>query len=176
MNRRRRFSATVLACATLAALSCSDPVAPTVAASVESPPAALLDDLLRGTGLLSCTPLPAQSVTQVVGPGGGTIHVGPHRLIVPEGALESDVAITASIVSEPVNRVQFQPDGLQFSVPARLKMSYANCNAISWLLPKRIAHVSSVLEILEYLLTLDNPFTQTVTARLDHFSDYAVAW
>ena len=55
-------------------------------------------------------------------------------------------------------------------------MSYANCNLLGRLLPKRVAYVSDALNILSYLLSLDNVFAKQVTGRVDHFSNYAVAW
>jgi hypothetical protein len=55
-------------------------------------------------------------------------------------------------------------------------MSYANCNLLGLLLPKRIAYTTSGLQILEYLLSFDNLFAKKVTGRVNHFSDYAIAW
>ena len=55
-------------------------------------------------------------------------------------------------------------------------MSYANCNLLGSLLPKRIAYTNNLLEILEYLISLDNIFLKKVTGKLDHFSGYAIAW
>jgi len=108
------------------------------------------------TGLLACAPLPADSVTQVVGPDGGTINIGPHSFTVPAGALDSAVVITAVSPSGLVNRVVFQPAGLHFRHAAQLTMSYAN--------------------ILYFLPSLGRTQSQTVTASVRHFSDYAVAW
>ena len=176
MNRLRHYLFTFIAVASLAALSCADPTDPAVSSGPVDPAAGLFDDLLRPTGLLACTSLAADSVTQVIGPGGGAIAIGPHDFFVPPGALDSAVAITARIQSEPVNRVIFEPDGLQFARSTYLTMSYSNCTLLYRLLPKRIAHVSSGLDILSFLPSLDNIFTQRVTGRLDHFSDYAVAW
>jgi len=75
-----------------------------------------------------------------------------------------------------VNAVKFQPEGLQFKVPAALSMSYANCSLLGKLLPKRIAYTTDNLQILYYLLSLDNLFTKYVTGQVNHFSDYAIAW
>lgn len=102
--------------------------------------------------------------------------VGAHRLVVPAGALDSVVLITAVAPSDTVNRVQFQPDGLVFHQAALLSMSYANCNLLGSLLPKRIAYVNDALDILYHLLSVDHLLTQTVTGRVDHFSEYAIAW
>jgi len=75
-----------------------------------------------------------------------------------------------------VNAVQFKPAGLQFNKPAYLSMSYANCNLLGKLLPKHIAYVDDNLNILYYLLSLDNLFAKRVTGQVNHFSEYAMAW
>ena len=75
-----------------------------------------------------------------------------------------------------VNLVRFQPEGLQFRQTAYLTMSYANCSLLGKLLPKRIAYTTDALDILEYLLSLDNLFGKRVTGQVHHFSDYVVAW
>jgi len=173
MQRTRILLAAVLGCGVFLSASCTD----RTPLGVPAPPpqASLLD--LDLSGLLSCTPLPYDSVTETIGPAGGVIQVGPHRLIVPWGALTEPVAITAVAPSDTVNRVQFQPQGLQFERSAYLTMSYANCNLLGQLVPKRIAYTTDdLLTILEYLLSFDNLWTQRVTGRLDHFSTYAVAW
>src|SRR5690349_6927513 len=46
----------------------------------------LIGDLGTLPGLLSCTPLDYDSTTQMVGPWGGLIRVGPHLLLIPPGA------------------------------------------------------------------------------------------
>ena len=86
------------------------------------------------------------------------------------------MAITAVAPSDVVNRVVFQPSGLAFQLPATLTMSYANCGGLGGWLPKQIAYVDDLLNIRYFLLSLDNFQSQTVTARVRHFSEYAVAW
>jgi hypothetical protein len=140
------------------------------------PESSLIGTLLRPTGLLSCSPLPYASTTATVGPSGGIITVGPHELRIPPGALAEPVTITAEAPSGTVNLVRFQPEGLEFRSAARLTMSYANCNTLGLLIPKRIAYTTDALVILEYLLSLDNLWAQKVTGRLEHFSSYAIAW
>jgi hypothetical protein len=155
--------------------SCSDssPVAPPPAPAVVSPD--LLGTLNQTINtLLPCTPLNAATASKTIGPAGGTINVGPHKLVIPAGALSSPVMITATIKSEKVNRVHFEPDGLQFAKPATLTMSYANCSVVSALTLHRIVYVSPNLKIIQSLLSLDNLLNRTVSANLAHFSDYAV--
>jgi hypothetical protein len=40
----------------------------------------------------------------------------------------------------------------------------------------RIAHITDSLQIIAYLESVQDPASQKVTGRLDHFSDYAIAW
>jgi hypothetical protein len=177
MTAKRRLLLALLAGTTVVLLGCRDS-----GPLLEGPPptrapqTSLLDPLVQPTGLLYCSPLPYDSVTQTIGPDGGTIVVGTHSLSIPAGALDSAITITAVAPSDTVNRVVFQPSGLVFQQPASLRMSYANCNLLGWTLPKQIAYVDDVLGILYYLLSVDNPVSQTVTGRLDHFSEYAIAW
>jgi hypothetical protein len=127
--------------------------------------------------LLKCSDLPFDSETRTIGPAGGTITAGPHTLVIPAGALDRATEITMTAPSgRGVNQVHFEPEGLQFQRSAALTMSYANCNVLGKLLPKRIAYTSSALDIVSYLLSVDNLWTKRVTGRLDHFSDYVVAW
>ena len=126
--------------------------------------------------VVRCTPSAYDSVTQTVGPGGGTIHVGATTLSVPAGALDTAVSITAVAPSDTVSHVRFEPQGLTFLQPASLTMSYANCNTTQSTAPRRIAYTTEALQILEYLPSVDDVSTQTVTGELHHFSDYAIAW
>ena len=161
----------VSGCSDRGLMSAPESAAPAV------PQASLIGDLLGATGLVQCSNLPYASATQTIGSAGGTIRVGPHTLTVPAGALSSPVAITGALVTgRGVNAVQFQPEGLKFERSASLTLSYANCNLLGRLLPKRIAYVGDGLSILSYLLSIDNLFAKQVTGRVDHFSNYAVAW
>ena len=133
---------------------------------------------LLGSGitLLSCPDQPAAQAEAAIGPEGGTLQVGPHRLVVPPGALDSTVVISGVAVADSVVSVQFAPEGLTFSVPARLTLSYAACPLIPSLLPKRVVYTTDVLELLQLLLSSDDLLHRQVSADLDHFSRYAVAW
>jgi hypothetical protein len=157
---------------------CSDRALISAPETAPPPPeASLIGGLLGATGLLQCSSLPYASATQTIGSAGGTIRVGPHTLTVPAGALLSPVVITGSLVTgRGVNAVRFQPEGLKFQRSAYLTMSYANCNLLGRLLPKRVAYVGDALNILSYLLSIDNVLATKVTGRVDHFSNYAVAW
>ena len=159
-------------------LSCGDVSPLGVNARAPTPRGDLVDSLVQtaqqSTGLLKCSPLATDSVTQTIGPAGGTLQVGAYTLSVPPGALSDSVSIAAVAPSDSVNRVAFQPQGLTFQQPASLTMSYANCSTLD--AAKQIAYMSDAGAILAYLPSVDNASAQLVTGQLSHFSDYAIAW
>jgi hypothetical protein len=171
MKAKRFVPVALFGAALFAASSCGDQ-APT-----EPRPDAFLFGLLSPKlSLVTCTPLPYDSVTQTVGPAGGTIRVGAYSLVIPDSALDSAVTITAVAPSDTVNAVRFQPQGLHFNQKALLTMSYANCGIVGWLLPQHIAYTSDSLQILDVLPSVPNVLSQTVTGSIRHFSEYALAW
>jgi hypothetical protein len=182
MIGRRLFTSLLLVLSLVGLSSCGTdgPTAP----DVSEQPSLLLGSGggLLGTGighaLLTCTPLPSASTVQTVGPAGGTLLVGPHRLVIPAGALAAPVQITAEAPSDSVNSVRLLPHGLTFAAgkPARLTLSYANCPLLGQLLPKRIVYTSDLLHILEWLISVDELLARRVSANLGHFSRYAIAW
>jgi len=176
MTSTRLWPALLLGAASALSLGCADRSALGVAPRAPPPRGDLIGGLVAPTGLLTCQPLPYDSTTQTVGPDGGTIQIGAHALVIPAGALASPTMITAVAPSGPVNAVRFQPEGLQFAGTAYLTLSYANCDLLGSLAPKRIAYTTDALGILEYLLSADNLFAQQVTGELHHFSEYAIAW
>ncbi len=174
--KARRLIASVLLLAV--ALACTDrtPTAP-VAPAVPAPQASLIGALLGATGLLKCSNLPYASDTETIGPLGGVLRAGPHTLLIPPGALPNPTRITMTAPTGlGVNAVKFQPEGLRFITPAALTMSYANCSLLGKILPKRIAYTDDNLNIISYLLSLDNLLSKNVTGKVNHFSDYVVAW
>lgn len=181
----RRTTALLLAMVLTVGVSCtsddalapSEPMAPVSLAPAEDDSAQLLGGLttlLKNLRLLSCSTQPYVSVTQVVGPGGGTLVVGTHRLVIPAGALSRNYTIRAEQVPHRVNSVRFSPEGLRFAKPAKLTMSYGNCSSL--LILKKIVYTDELLRILELIPSLDNLKSKTVTGDIRHFSRYAVAW
>ena len=130
--------------------------------------------VLKITDLLTCKEQKYVAVTQTIGPRGGTITVGEHVLVIPQGALSKKTRITAEQMRGSANSVRFSPEGLQFERPAALTMSYKNCLLV--LLPKKIVYTTEKFEILEVLRSLDLFQRRTVTAPLDHFSRYVIAY
>ena len=124
--------------------------------------------------LLTCKTQPYVVAEKVIGPRGGSLRIGSHRLEIPRGALASKVRITGEQVSGSVNSVRLSPEGLHFAKPARLTLSYDNCASVRLL--KRVAYTSELLRILEVPPSEDYPKYDYVTGAIDHFSRYAVAY
>ncbi len=140
----------------------------------------------EGDSLVSCRPLPYESVTQTIGPEGGVLEVRRNWLVVPRGALTDPVSITAVAPSDTLALVRFQPEGLRFQKTAFLVVAYDNCRVKRGVTP-RIAHVTDALDVIEFLPAVaaspDDPRFkkvhkghQRVVGKLQHFSNYAVAW
>jgi hypothetical protein len=181
--KRIPFLPALIVAAALGLASCSGEDGPTGIGSDVTPSPLLgsgggLLGTSLGSGLLACDPLPYASASQQIGPEGGTLVIGPHALIVPAGALAAPVVITGEAPVGTVNSVQLYPEGLRFASgkPARLTLSYANCPLAGRLLPKRIAYTTDLLQILTYVLSVDDLLHAKVTGSLEHFSRYAVAW
>ena len=162
--RRPKFLNTILG--VVIAAGCSSQQTPPMSPSLVG---------LNVLNILTCAPLPAVSSSAVIGAAGGTLKVGPHRLVIPAGALSSEVLISATIPSEKNNSVVFQPEGLRFAKAGSLTMSYANC-LLPPLLGLGIVYTDDGLNILELLPSSMNLWNQTVTGKLSHFSRYAVAY
>jgi hypothetical protein len=126
------------------------------------------------TDLLVCSSQPYAVASQQIGPRGGVLRVGRHTLQIPGNAVSGSVVITAEQIPGKTNSVRFSPEGLQFEKPAVLTMSYENCAVV--LLQKKIVYTTEEMEILEVLRSFDLFRSKVVSAPIDHFSRYAVAW
>lgn len=171
----RLLAIVVLGTTTLSSCSTLDaptaPASPAETAQVRTP---VLGSLLKG--LLVCNLQPYARTVTTVGSAGGTIRVGKHTLVIPRGALTRSVTITAEAPADFVASVRFSPEGLQFSRSAALTLDYSSCPLGRLRLLKRVAYTTERLEILSFLLSRDNLLLMKVSADLEHFSRYAVAW
>jgi hypothetical protein len=125
--------------------------------------------------LLRCEPQDYQADAAIIGPNGGTLHVGAHQLVIPKGALDHEELITAEAPTSSLVDVQFQPEGLQFLQPAHLTLSYKGC--VRPLIPELlVAYLGQGNRILELLPSSDRKLDDEVEADVEHFSRYAIAW
>ena len=190
MKLVRLTSAALLVVAVVAAFACGNQgpvgVNPGIPAFGNASPKLLTSTT---SGLLYC-PQTYDSVTQVIGPAGGLIVVGPHFLWIDSLVLQDTVSITAVAPADTVRWVRFGPNGLSFPANSKdgyqtgavLYTSYKDCGAIPTL-TYRIAQVDSLLNVMAYLESVSqgkrnvwSHAAQFVYAWLPHFSNYAVAY
>jgi hypothetical protein len=179
MKWTSKFSALLLGFVVLAAgVSCTseESLSPSTIQPSESLVGTLSNplDALKNLHLLSCSTQPYAVTTKVVGPQGGVIEVGTHRLVIPANALSKSVTIKAEQVPGQTNSVRFSPEGLQFARPASLELSYRNCSPL--MLLKRVVYTDERLKILNLIPSLDLLNLSSVRGSIQHFSRYAVAW
>ena len=171
LYRRAVFAAVSL----IAALACSvaDPIAP---ASVFSPDAASPDRTAQlHPTLVPCSATHALAASAVVGPQGGVLRFGASRLVVPAGALRSNVRITATPRGGPGGTIDFRPEGLRFQRPVTLVLSAASCSIPTAGVPE-IVYVGVHGRILETIgATYDRRWNEVV-GPIVHFSGYAIAF
>lgn len=149
-------------------LGCGDAAAPT------SPKPAPQPAPQPDASLIVCTLQPEQRSSATIGPNGGTLSFGPHSLVIPKGALRAPTRITADAVRGYHARVEFSPSGLQFDVPATVTLSYAKC-AVSKA-PVQVVYMQSDTTVTETEPSHDDRDERSVSARIKHFSSYAVAY
>jgi hypothetical protein len=124
--------------------------------------------------LLVCEAQQYAVAEKTVGPDGGSLTIGRHKLEIPRGALASNVRIIGEQVKGSVNSVRFSPEGLHFAKPVRLILDYRNCASVGLL--KRVVYTDEQLKILDVPPSVDYPEYDYVTGTIDHFSRYAVAY
>ena len=169
MRRPRLFVNTILGIV-IGAGACSQP------STGVTDPAGPSFNLAAGTPVLaSCQALPAAFSSATLGPQGGSIDIGPHRLTFAKGALQGTVTITAEIVAGSVNAVRFGPEGLTFGDGARLTLSFSNCPGLT-IKKLGLVYADDLLNPLEVLTSKADPKNRTISAALHHFSIYAVAY
>ncbi|HMH82302.1 MAG TPA: hypothetical protein VK531_05485 [Gemmatimonadales bacterium] len=191
MKPDRLSLAALLVAATAAALSCADPGITGPPRPDATAPAWLGAPVLQASatskkggggggggngGVASCSTVQVGMIRQTVGPAGGVVALGPARLTIPAGALSAPVTIQAQIpAGYSGNYIQFKPDKVVFKQPASLTISYSNCSLAN-ATQLKVAQVSDVLQIIQYVPSTNDLDAHTVTGQLQHFSNYAVAW
>ena len=151
-----------------------DPLLTTTTTIIGSTTTTVNGALVSVVGLLTC-PLQSQlKSTAYIGPLGGSIAVGYHKLVIPAGALTQTVQITATQVSGTAIDVDFQPHGLKFSSPATLRLSYGGCTVPPDGL-QSVVYLNDSNQIIELRPSTDDSTKDVVIAPINHFSGYAVA-
>ncbi len=117
---------------------------------------------------LACNVPSTLTDSAVIGASGGEIDFGPHRLIIPPGALAHDTLISGTIPAGPSITIELQPHGLHFNKPAGLQFDVSGCGEIEG------AIYLDGLDGPEHIPAVFSEWWHTVAAPLDHFSGYAL--
>lgn len=193
MNSTNRTAVLVWLVPVLAALSCADPSP--VGVVVSAPSLAARKPSATTSSLVWCSPVAYDSVEQVIGPAGGVLVAGSHVLFVDSLALSAPVTITAVAPSDTVRWVRFGPDGLSFQPGVHGFGAIVATNLDDCKLRRnktaRVAQVNDAFSVVEYLheptvaadslviqrFRTDSGWTSYwAFGKLQHFSNYAVAW
>lgn len=124
--------------------------------------------------LLVCDPLQYAGETKIIGPEGGDISMGPHRLRIPKGALTSYTVITGESLASLHVQVAFSPHGLRFRKAPVLMLSYEHCYRPRDFDPV-VVYMDDFGRILEWLSGFSQPQSGEFFTWIDHFSKYAMA-
>ena len=130
--------------------------------------------------LLPCQNTKELRAVQTIGPDGGTLQVGDHRLVIPRGALGDKVELTGVLLVDRVLKVRIQANGadsFQFRQPVSLTLSYAKCEGVSGAQQLRVYKIDPATNqvIRDHGGTVD-PRARAVTAPLDSLSTYTLGY
>jgi hypothetical protein len=121
-----------------------------------------------------CEPQARQDETRKIGPKGGELKVGPHKLVIPAGALASEVEITGVAPTNSRRELEFYPHGLEFAKPVTMTISYDKC-----IVPAgadlQIVYTALGNKIIARQPSMDDRDMKEVSGLTDHFSGYVVA-
>jgi hypothetical protein len=120
---------------------------------------------------VACVVSDQSSGVAQIGPSGGVLYVGPHRLIVPPGALTQTVELSGVVQPGPILAIQFYPEGLQFQKPAGLVLDVSGCGGP---VPD-VTYIDEQGGLQEHIRAMYSTWWHTIAAPLDHFSLYAWA-
>ncbi len=134
-----------------------------------------------GTGPPKYTPLTCAggtgaSASNTIGPAGGTVTVNGNSLIIPAGALGSQLTFRITERQDRSVGVEVEPHGTQFSKDATLALSYARCGRPDGYKDFRVVEVETgTTRVIRTLPSQVDSATRTVrTTRLNHLSGYLV--
>src|SRR5438105_4594484 len=110
-----------------------------------------------------------------LGRAGGDGACGPARPTIPPGALSAPVTIQVEIpAGYSGNYIQFKPDRVVFEQPATLTLSHSNCSLAN-ATQLKVAQVSDVLQIIQYVPSTNYLDSLTDTGQLQHVANYCTA-
>lgn len=116
---------------------------------------------------VACTVPAALTGSALIGPSGGELDVGPHRLIIPPGALTAVTLVSGTVPAGSTIRIDFEPEGLQFKKPAGLILDASSCAGVP-----NVVYLNEDGGIEEHIEAIFSNWWHTIAAPIDHFSGY----
>jgi len=129
----------------------------------------------RDPTFLTCEPKQYTGDVKIIGPEGGNLSVGPHKLIIPPGALKRRVVITGEVPLTDKVEIRLSPHGLKFAKSVTLELNYKHCLRPTSF-PYTVAYIDDSYRVLEWPSSYDAKREGEVSAGIEHFSGYAVAY
>jgi hypothetical protein len=128
-------------------------------------------DAIAGTFTpLNCAPREIAQGSAIIGPKGGILQVGSHRLIVPAGALTSEVLISGTVPEGRPFEIDLQPHGLQFKKPAGLILDASSCVDVP-----TIVYIVDQVEVGDPIPAFYSNWWKAIACPIWHFSGYMIA-
>lgn len=125
-----------------------------------------------GSAFLMCEPMQYAADTKIIGPEGGEIAAGPHKLSIPRGALTQHTVITVEVPVDTKVGVKMSPHGLQFVALPSLALGYKHCSVpVDY--PYSVVYIDGENNILEW--PASSVKNKTAFAWIHHFSAYVLA-
>lgn len=127
---------------------------------------------------LPCNVLSPVNGSARIGSSGGVLYIGPHRLIVPAGALTKDTTITGKVYSPSPTLgsadgsvvIEFQPTGLHFKKPAGLIFDASSCGPVP-----SVIYLNPLTGGGDPIQAIYSNWWHTIAAPIEHFSQYMLA-
>jgi hypothetical protein len=120
--------------------------------------------------VLNCVPKEPGSGSALIGPAGGDLIIGTHRLVVPPGALTKYVVISGTVPADESFKIDLQPHGLEFKKPAGLILDASSCGSVP-----TIVYLLDDVVASDPIAAIYSHFWHTIAAPIWHFSQYAIA-
>lgn len=99
------------------------------------------------------------------------LRVGPHKLIVPAGALRSWVRISGTVPEGKPFQIDLQPHGLQFHKAAGLVLDATSCTDVP-----TIVYLIDQYNLGPPIRAMYSNWWLTIACPIWHFSGYMVAF
>lgn len=129
--------------------------------------------------ILACPPSATGQATRMIGPEGGVLTFGPHRLHVPSGSLREPTTFRSS--SPPGGRLIVQHeivsgDGQAFEQPIAVTISYGHCRRQDGKHIQIVRVDDSPVSVTESEPVEHDEDAKTLTIHVHHLSTFAVAY